>query len=135
MTRTKDHLQRIDAEECLSLLAGHRTKVGRVAFAENGYPVVLPVNYRVFRGTVIFRTDPGSKLLAMAMGQKLAFEVDHVDEPWQEGWSVLMQGMGREITDPDLLAEIDGIGLNAWVGAEAHVLEIIWHRITGRRIV
>ncbi|MEO2109198.1 MAG: pyridoxamine 5'-phosphate oxidase family protein [Actinomycetota bacterium] len=135
MTRTKDHLQRLDQDECMTLLAGHPTKVGRLAFVDQDYPIVLPVNFRVHRGSVVFRSDTGSKYMAAATGQKVAFEVDDVDEAWQEGWSVLIQGMCHEITDPHQLKLIDGIGLNAWAGASMHTLEILHHRITGRRIV
>ena len=96
----------------MTLLAGHPTKVGRLAFVDQDYPIVLPVNFRVHRGSVVFRSDTGSKYMAAAMGQKVAFEADDVDEAWQ-----------------------DGIGLNAWAGANMHTLEILHHRITGRRIV
>lgn len=135
MTRTKDHLRRLDVDECLRLLEGHPTHVGRVVFLDQGYPVALPVNYRIHRGTVVFRTDPGSKLLACAMGDKIAFEVDDVDARWREGWSVLLQGVAREVTDPEQKSIIDQIGLLPWAGAEAHTIELEWHRISGRQIV
>ena len=119
----------------MTLLAGHPTKVGRLAFVDQDYPIVLPVNYRVHRGSVVLRSDPGSKYMAAAMGQKIAFEVDDVDEAWHEGWSVLIQGMCREVTNPHQLELIDSIGLDAWAGASMHTLEILHHRVTGRRIV
>ncbi len=135
MTRTKDHLHRLDVDECLRRLESHPTHVGRIVFVDQGYPIALPVNYRVHRGTVVFRTDPGSKLMACAMGEKVAFEVDDVDERWREGWSVLLQGVAREVTDPGQLLALAQTGLEAWAGAESHTIELEWHRITGRELI
>lgn len=135
MTRTKDHLQRLSPDECMTLLEGHPSRLGRIAFVDQDYPVVLPVNFRVYRGSVVFRTDPGSKLMAAAMGQKMSFEADDIDARWHEGWSVLIQGSCEEITDPDQLAMLDQMGLDAWAGAEMHTLELLQHRISGRKIV
>lgn len=42
-------------------------------------PTVLPVNYHVDGGTIVYRTSSGSAT-ALAAGSEVAFEVDHVDD-------------------------------------------------------
>ena len=44
------------------------------------------------------RTDPGTKLSAAAQGQ-VAFEIDGIDEAARAGWSVVVTGVGYEVTD------------------------------------
>jgi nitroimidazol reductase NimA-like FMN-containing flavoprotein (pyridoxamine 5'-phosphate oxidase superfamily) len=41
--------------------------------------VVFPVNYVLDRHTVVFRTEPGTKLHAAARGSRVCFEVDRAD--------------------------------------------------------
>ena len=53
-------LEAPSVDECLALLRRHVPKIGRVAFVENGEPVVLPVNYAYDRGTILIRTDHGA---------------------------------------------------------------------------
>jgi nitroimidazol reductase NimA-like FMN-containing flavoprotein (pyridoxamine 5'-phosphate oxidase superfamily) len=78
----------LSEDECRQLLATHRPRLGRLAFVDAGWPLVLPMNYVADRGVIYFRTAPGSKLMAALKMQQVAFEVDHVDEVWKEGWSL-----------------------------------------------
>lgn len=128
-------MQVLDVDECLRLLDRHPTRLGRVGFCTiDAGVVILPVNYRVWRGSVVFCTNPGSKLWAARDGARLAVEVDDVDVAWQDGWSVLVKGVGREVVDPDELDGIRALGLSAWAGATAHVVEVMPTAISGRRI-
>lgn len=127
-------LQVLDADECMRLLDSHPTHLGRLAFVSGTAPVVLPVNYVVHRGAIVFRTDPGSKMMAVATGSTFAFEVDDVDEGWMEGWSVLVQGRGQEIFDEPVLEAVEAKGLRPWAGSTAHTIELLPTRITGRRL-
>lgn len=83
--------------ECLRLLAS-RT-VGRVAVTSGGVPTILPVRYVLDDDAVVFRTGAGAKLYAIARGAALAFEVDDVDPATGAGWSVVVTGAAREVTD------------------------------------
>ena len=61
-------------------------------------PKIFPVNYAVDEsGDIFFRTDPGSKLDAVATAPTIAFEIDGLDEERQSGWSVLAVGPTRWI--------------------------------------
>jgi nitroimidazol reductase NimA-like FMN-containing flavoprotein (pyridoxamine 5'-phosphate oxidase superfamily) len=85
-------LEPISAEDCMELLRAQR--VGRVAVVENGFPIVLPVNYRVAEhsgGTwIALRTRPGG--IIDRAPQPVALEVDSIDPDREQGWSVLVRG-------------------------------------------
>lgn len=132
--RTTPTIEVLDVEECLRLLASHPTRIGRLAFCDGDDLVVLPVNYQVRHGAVVFATNPGRKLSAVRDGRRVAFEVDDVDVAWRDGWSVLVQGIGREVTDPNVLAGVRATGLQAWAGPRTTMVEIISRLITGRRL-
>ena len=67
----------LSREECLRRI--RTARVGRVAFVENGEPVILPVNHGLDGDAVVFRTAPGSKLTAAENDEPVAFEVDAFD--------------------------------------------------------
>ncbi|MGW2485834.1 helix-turn-helix domain-containing protein [Streptomyces sp. NPDC001606] len=126
-------LGELDEQECRELLATHG--VGRVSVSTEGAPVVVPVNYSVVDGAIVFRTSPGS-VTTRGLGHEVAFEVDRVDDALSQGWSVLVRGTARAVTDP---AETRRLAEHAystpWAGGERD----LWVRIepsalTGRRI-
>jgi nitroimidazol reductase NimA-like FMN-containing flavoprotein (pyridoxamine 5'-phosphate oxidase superfamily) len=80
-------------------LLGER-HLGRLALVDADGPVILPVNYTLDEGSVVFRTDPGSKLDAAAAGATVAFEVDAADERHRTGWSVVVRGRAGEVSEP-----------------------------------
>ena len=80
----------LSQEECLRRI--RTARVGRVAFVENGEPVILPVNHGLDGDSVIFRTAPGSKLTAAEDEVPVAFEVDAFDADRRTGWSVVIRG-------------------------------------------
>lgn len=129
-------VQALSVDECLRLLEAHTPHVGRIAFVDGGDPVILPVNYRFDRGSVVFRSDDGAKLALLQDGRRIAFEIDALDETWQEGWNVLVRGRCEEVTDPAELDEMRALPLRPWAGGEkAHYLRIQPGTISGRRIV
>ncbi len=69
-------LEVIDRDECLRLLAGD--EIGRLAVIAGNTPVVLPINYALDGETVVFRTDPGTKL-DHGPRARASFEVDCFD--------------------------------------------------------
>ena len=131
MPKERWHL--LSDEECHALLG--RRHLGRLAFVEGELPLILPVNYVLDDGAVIFRTDAGSKLDAAVRGAPVAFEVDGVDEIEQTGWSVLARGDAEEVTDPARLDRLKALPLVPWApGAKAHYVRVAAAQVTGRRI-
>lgn len=123
----------LDVEECLELLAAG--EVGRLAFVEDGGPVILPVNYLFDRGTVLVRTAEGSKLEAAVHGARVAFEVDAFDPEARTGWSVLVKGRAAEVWEPSELDHVRDLPLRPFAeGEREHFLVLHSSQITGRRI-
>jgi uncharacterized protein len=127
-------LGELTREACLGLLAVR--DVGRVAVVVDGRPIIFPVNYLLDGDLVVFRTDPGTKLDYGSFGP-VAFEIDYIDESRKEGWSVVVTGLGREITGAlDRASEREQLlPLEPWAGGpKAHWIRIISPTITGRRL-
>ena len=110
--------------------------IGRVAVVVDGHPEIFPVNYAVDeRGDIFFRTDPGTKLAAVATAPTIAFEVDGIDEHNQLGWSVLAVGPARWLSTPEQFAHVRTLELEPWAaGEKANVVRLSPTKVTGRRI-
>jgi len=131
----RDHRwQELTEDECRKLL-GER-HLGRLALVDADGPVILPVNYTLDEGAVVFRTDPGSKLDPAAAGATtVAFEVDAVDERDRTGWSVVVRGRAGEVSEPADLQRLRALPLYPWApGAKARYVRIRSASVTGRRI-
>lgn len=124
----------LDRQECLKLMERHPAGVGRIALA-GPRPVIFPVNYAIDRGSVVFRTDAGSKFAAALKDSYVAFEVDWVEPSWQIGWSVLVRGQARVITEPDELRRARDLPLLPWAsGEKEHFVRIETTLTSGRRL-
>lgn len=123
----------LSVEECRELLSTHG--VGRVAVPTASGPVIVPVNYSVVDGAIVYRTAPGATPSRAAGGQ-VTFEIDRIDEAFGEGWSVLALGRARTVTDADDVRRLTENALSTpWAGGPREE----WVRIdalslTGRRI-
>lgn len=134
MTTSHD-LVELSNEECLQLLMTHRPRLGRLAFTSHGRVLVFPMNFVLVDRRLYFRTAPGSKLLAALRIDRVTFEIDHVDEVWREGWSVLAFGRLRQVTDPEELADLAHRPLRPWAeGDRHHHLRMDIDELSGRRI-
>jgi uncharacterized protein len=125
--------QELTKGECFSLLA--RQRLGRVVLVDDRGPLALPVNFVLDQYTVLFRTDEGTKLdVAVRLGP-VAFQIDGVDQATRTGWSVLVRGEAKEVTDPAELALVRRLPLYPWApGAKGHYVRILPSSLTGRRI-
>lgn len=106
--------------------------LGRLAVvAEDGVDV-FPVNYLVDRGTILFRSAPGTKLIDVVHDPVVAFEVDGVDE--RHRWSVVVRGVARRLDADD---EIEGSGVLGLAtltpAAKFNYVRITPRVVTGRR--
>ncbi|SRR6266498_712606 len=121
--------------ECLELLK-YNSFVGRVGFVvESGRPMVLPVNYLFDKESIVFCTAPGTKLSHLSHGEPVAFEVDASRSLYNSGWSVLVRGTAREVTDARELELLRRGPLRSWgVSPSEHWIRISIDEISGRRI-
>lgn len=119
----------LDVDECLVLLRWET--IGRLGVPiPDSAPSVVPVNFALSHGTIVFRTDDGEKLDHL-LGHQVSFEVDRFDLFRRVGWSVLVQGVAHE-ADPSI---VDDVELESWLpGSMPHVIQIVPTSITGRRL-
>src|SRR5579859_1492313 len=92
------YLQEISRDECLRLIA--TTAVGRIIYTRQAMPAVELVNFAVFDGDIVIRTNRSGKLAAAIRGAVVAFEVDQLNPVDKTGWSVTSIGRSREVSDP-----------------------------------
>jgi len=130
---TMHGLDALDRDDCLAHL--RRGGLGRMAFTSGEHPVVLPVLFAVLDDDVVIRTAPGEKLVAAALQQVVAFEIDEHDQHARTGWSVLVVGRAEEVTHPDERARCEALGLEPWAGAARdRWVRIHTEDLTGRRL-
>jgi uncharacterized protein len=126
-------LEVLERHECLRLLAFQ--PVGRVAVVMEPWPMIFPVNYALDGDSIVFRTDEGSKLAGASSGFHMSFEIDGIDDAGRRGWSVVVNGVGREVVDATELTRLRGLELDPWApGAKTHWIRIHPETVTGRRI-
>jgi nitroimidazol reductase NimA-like FMN-containing flavoprotein (pyridoxamine 5'-phosphate oxidase superfamily) len=123
----------LDRDECLRLLG--RSTFGRIGITSGALPSVLPVNYRLVGDRIVFRTGHGTKLDAATCNSIVAFEVDDIDPLSHSGWSVMVTGEARKVTDDSELVALDAAGVPHWVTTDAEAtVEISTTMLSGRRI-
>lgn len=129
----RNGLEVIEREECLRLLAG--ATLGRLGVTSGALPAVLPVNFWLDGDRILVLTGEGSKLDAAARNAVVAFEADDFDPMYHSGWSVLVTGVAREVTDPGELAALHNAPLARWAPrGNGHLVAIATDMISGRRI-
>jgi nitroimidazol reductase NimA-like FMN-containing flavoprotein (pyridoxamine 5'-phosphate oxidase superfamily) len=108
---------------------------GGLAFVAGGWPIVLPMNFALAGDVVYFRTAADRKFAAAVRSERVTFQVDHVDEVWEEGWSVLVFGNLRVVDDPAELRRVRHLPLRPWAGGDRpHYLRMDILSMSGRRI-
>lgn len=127
-------LELLTEDEALRLLGS--AEVGRIGVSLGALPAILPVNYRMIDGAIVFRTSPGSKLSAATRGEVVAFEVDDHDHLDRSGWSVLVVGRAEVVHDLDLAFGVLDAGLEPYAdGDRSAIVRIEPVFVSGRRIV
>lgn len=132
-------METLDEAECLRLVS--LGVIGRLAYVGRYDLTVLPVNYRLVDGTILFRTAQDSltgedlRTGIRHADYKVAFEVDQFDDAAREGWSVLIQGPAHHLDSDDEQAPALAAGVEPWPSGEKdHFIRITPDRITGRRV-
>src|SRR5580692_9210802 len=88
--------QDLDKAACRELLASQR--LGRVALSVAALPSVVPVLYGLVGERVVFGVED-DPLYRSLLDNIVAFEVDHIDDQTNEGWTVLLVGRCRAALD------------------------------------
>ncbi|MBX6768174.1 MAG: pyridoxamine 5'-phosphate oxidase family protein [Actinomadura rubrobrunea] len=133
MPLDRSGLEILDTAQCRSLLAS--APVGRIVFTDRALPAVQPVNFALVDGDVVIRTSVGSKLAAAVRNAVVAFEADDFDVESRTGWSVVVVGQARVVTEPDELEKLRRLPLRPWApGEREHFVRITPRIFSGRRI-
>lgn len=122
-------LVELTRDECFVLL--RTVEIGRVAVSRGDRaPLVIPVNFAVNGEAVVFRTNAGTKLDAVATGP-IAFEADGIDPFRRQGWSVLLEGRAYVATH----WEVGHLDVAPWAGGRRdHWVRLVPTEVTGRMI-
>jgi hypothetical protein len=126
-------LETLTREECLDLL--QQAVVGRIGYVSDGIAIIVPVNFTMLDGDIVFCTAKGSKLSWLSLRGRVSFQADESRPADHEGWSVLIHGVAREVTDPDELAVLRRRPLRSWLRSpEEHWVRVAVESISGRAL-
>lgn len=132
-------LEFLDEAECMRLIAPGG--IGRIAYTGTYDLTVLPVNFKLYKGAILFRTSEDSLTVEdlrtgfRGSEYRVAFEVDDFSHASRDGWSVLVQGPAHHLDNEAERADALTAGVEAWPGGERdHFIKISPMRVTGRRI-
>jgi nitroimidazol reductase NimA-like FMN-containing flavoprotein (pyridoxamine 5'-phosphate oxidase superfamily) len=118
--------------ECRELLES--VPLGRIVYTDRALPAIQPVNFVVAEGEVVIVTPAGSKLAAAARNTVVAFEIDQFDPDVSAGWSVVVIGHARVLTE-DGGSRLRALPLRPNRTSEpTHYLAITPELISGRRL-
>lgn len=133
-------LEKLDEAECLRLIAPGG--IGRIAFTGRYGLTVLPVNYKLHDGAIVFRTaqdSPTGEDLRTGIAHaefQVAFEIDQINPETRDGWSVLIHGPAHHMSSDAERAAVAASGVAPWPrGAHEHAIRITPTAITGRRLI
>jgi nitroimidazol reductase NimA-like FMN-containing flavoprotein (pyridoxamine 5'-phosphate oxidase superfamily) len=131
-------IEELDQDQCLNLISPGG--IGRIAYTGRFGPAVLPVNYTLQGGTVVFRTaehgplDEDLRTGIADADYKVAFEIDDIDPAARQGWSVLIQGPAHHVTGDEEEA-VRQTGVESWAPGDRELfVRIVPSRVTGRRV-
>jgi nitroimidazol reductase NimA-like FMN-containing flavoprotein (pyridoxamine 5'-phosphate oxidase superfamily) len=126
-------LELLTEEQCRKLLASE--DLGRVGVSLGALPAIFPVNYRMVGEDIVFRAGDGVRRRAAIEGAVVGFEVDRIDPGRSSGWSVMVVGVAREVTEAEH-EELVAMRISPWAAGErTHFIRVHPEMISGRRIV
>ena len=129
-------LRELDDDTCVARLRSY--SVGRIAFAPDGRPSLLPVNYRFVERAgphwLLIRTRSGSELGELPSSE-VAFEIDSIDPVSHTGWSVVAKGTLHHLDEGDVAPLRDHFDPEPWAPDRHEWLVVKCSAITGRELV
>jgi nitroimidazol reductase NimA-like FMN-containing flavoprotein (pyridoxamine 5'-phosphate oxidase superfamily) len=136
---TRSVVERLDEAECMDLLSTGR--IGRLIYNSRYGPVALPSEYKIYEGSIVFRTYQvlfTEEDLRTGIAQaeyEVTLEVDQTDPDARVGWLVLVWGSAHHMDTEAERASIADIGLRSWVeGEPEHFIRVDPIRIVGQRL-
>lgn len=129
----RNGLEVLDRDECLRLLSS--ATLGRVGLTTGALPTVLPVDFLLDGDQILVRTSKGSEPQAATDNAVVAFETDDFDPLSHSGWSAVVTGVAREVTDLDELHALRSARLARWAPqGNGRAVAISTEMVPGQRI-
>jgi hypothetical protein len=112
--------------------------LGRIVFTRHAMPVIRPANHLIDEGQVIIGSHE-SPAIAIAAGQGpgtvVVYEADDLDPATRTGWSVMVTGLARLVTDPGQAARYRQ-ALRPWLaGPISQVISIDPQIVSGFELI
>jgi len=134
LTQRAGRVEHLTPSQCRQLLT--TTTIGRLGYSTSDGPRIVPMNYTVAGGRLLFRTTPDTEAGRSANRHQVAFEVDQIDEPRHAGWSVLVTGEAQQITIRELELLDISQAPDPWAEGEHPLfLQLPLTTMTGRRVL
>ncbi|MBD8019245.1 pyridoxamine 5'-phosphate oxidase family protein [Brevibacterium gallinarum] len=128
---TPPPIDTLSSDECWVLLESE--SFGRLAVAAAGEIEIFPVNYAAYDGALYIRTAAGTKLAAVTISDRVAFEVDRIAAPGAR--SVVVKGRAEVLESADDIAAAEEAGLRPWVAStKSRHIRIRPTEVTGRSL-
>jgi nitroimidazol reductase NimA-like FMN-containing flavoprotein (pyridoxamine 5'-phosphate oxidase superfamily) len=128
-------LEQLTRTRALDLLRS--VSLGRLVFTHQALPAIRPVNHLVECDSIIVRATAGAAIVSAAdrHGVVVAYEADSIDSENHVGWSVIVVGTARLLTDDAAAARYRTL-LHPWIsGAVDDVITISADLVTGYQMV
>lgn len=123
--------------ECWTLLA--TVPLGRVVFSQRAMPAIGVVRHLVEDTMIITRSPLGATIGGRDLGEAgtvVCYEADDIDPVTHTGWSVVITGTARRVTDPGDIARYESL-LPRWINHHDHRDDLVAIEpglVTGRRL-
>jgi hypothetical protein len=88
-------VEELTRQESFRLLGS--VTIGRIVYTRQALPAIRPIRHLVDRGGVVVHTHLGFEL--DATGVVVAYQADEIDTEQHVGWSVIITGIARPVTD------------------------------------
>lgn len=127
-------LRQLSRTRALELLGG--VSLGRIVFTHRALPAIRPVNHLVEGESIIVRATTGAAIISASRdGTVVAYEADSIDPDTHDGWSVIVVGTARLLTD-DAAAARYRLLLHPWISGESDdVIMISTDMVSGYEMV
>jgi nitroimidazol reductase NimA-like FMN-containing flavoprotein (pyridoxamine 5'-phosphate oxidase superfamily) len=127
-----DGVCELTTEECYRLLA--TAQLGRLALSHKALPVVLPVSSMLHDRRIVIQTTGGPVLQAARAAPVVAFEADDIEPRTYAGWSVVVTGQMRVVTDSSARRTYENsLAFPTITSQRRHFLTITPRLVTGLR--
>lgn len=107
------------------------TRYGRLVTYAAGELDVVPINVKAVKRRLLIRTTPGTKLIEVVIGGKVAFEADAILSG--EAWSVVVKGNARVLEHAGEIEAAEAAGIESWLPTQKNFyIEITPEHVEGR---